>query len=158
MKRAIFFAAFALSFASAAFAVRPDERLADPKLEARAHAIGQELRCLVCQNESIEDSDADLAHDLRVLVRQRLAAGDTDDQARQYIVARYGNYVLLKPPLNAETYALWFGPIAILLAAIALASVVYRRRARPANDVKPLSAAEQRRLKALLDQPPPGEA
>ncbi len=158
MKRAIFFAAFALSLATAAFAVRPDERLADPRLEARAHAIGQELRCLVCQNESIEDSDADLAHDLRILVRQRLAAGDTDDQARQYIVARYGSYVLLKPPLNAETYALWFGPIAILLAAIALASVVYRRRNRPANDVKPLSPAERQRLNALLDQPPAGEA
>lgn len=157
MKR-VAFAALLLAMASAAAAVRPDERLSDPKLEARAHAIGQELRCLVCQNESIEDSDADLAHDLRVLVRQRLVAGDSDDQARQYIVARYGTYVLLKPPLNAETYALWFGPVAILLAALALASVVYRRRARPANDVKPLSPAEKARLKALLDHAPGGQS
>lgn len=157
MKR-LLFAAVLLAMASAALAVRPDERLPDPRLEARAHAIGQELRCLVCQNESIEDSDADLAHDLRVLVRQRLVAGDSDDQARQYIVARYGTYVLLKPPLNAETYALWFGPVLILLAAIALASVVYRHRTRPANDVKPLSPAEKARLKALLDQAPGGQS
>jgi len=160
MRRLTFAAGLAgcLALASPAFAVRPDERLADPKLEARAHAIGQELRCLVCQNESIEDSDAGLAHDLRILVRQRLVAGDGDAQVKQYIVARYGTYVLLKPPLTAETYALWFGPLVILLVAIALASIVYRRRARPANDVKPLSAVERRRLKALLDQPRAEEA
>lgn len=136
---------------SAAWAVHPDERLPNPKLEARAHAIGEELRCLVCQNESIEDSDADLAHDLRLMVRQRIMAGDSDEQVNQYIVARYGTYVLLKPPLNTETYALWFGPLALLLCAIGLAAIFYRRGTWRANDVQPLSAAEKRRLAVLLD-------
>lgn len=143
--------------ASPAFAVRPDERLQNPTLEARAHAIGQELRCLVCQNESIEDSDADLAHDLRLLVRQRVAAGDSDNQVKQYIVARYGTYVLLKPPLNSETYPLWFGPLLLLLCASGVAIVFYRRSAsRPARP-KPLSAAEKRRLAGLMDGSAGGE-
>lgn len=142
----------------AAWAVRPDERLPSPRLEARAHAIGKELRCLVCQNESIEDSDADLAHDLRLLVRQRIVAGDSDGQVRQYIVARYGTYVLLKPPLNIETYALWYGPLVILFCAIGLAWVFYRRGAGRATDVQPLSAAEKRRLVGLInDAPSPTE-
>ena len=136
---------------SAAQAVRPDERLANPAQEARAHAIGKELRCLVCQNESIEDSDADLAHDLRLVVRQRIVAGDSDKQVKQYIVARYGTYVLLRPPLNAETYALWFGPLLLLLAASGVAIAYYRRSRTRGGQVKPLSAAEKRRLAGLID-------
>ncbi len=132
-------------------AVEPGERLADPALEARARAIGKELRCLVCQNESIDDSGADLAHDLRVLLRERLKAGDSDRQAIAYIVARYGQFVLLKPPVEPATYALWFGPPALLaLAAIAIALRLRRRdtSAPPA----PLSAEERRRLARLLDE------
>src|SRR5690348_18309284 len=107
MRRVLLGLALAAAIARAAFAVEPGERLADPALEARARALSQELRCLVCQNESIDDSNADLAHDLRVLLRQRLAAGDSDRQALDYIVARYGDFVLLKPPVEPATYALW---------------------------------------------------
>ena len=134
---------------ASAWAVRPDEILANPKLEARARAIGKELRCLVCQNESIDDSNADLAHDLRVLVRQRLLAGDSDQQVKQYIVARYGNYVLLKPPFDAETYLLWFGPLLLLLCG-AGAAVLYYRRASLSVEVAPLSDDEKRRLAVLI--------
>ena len=133
-----------------AWAIRPDEVLANPKLETRARTIGKELRCLVCQNESIDDSDADLAHDLRVLVRQRLLAGDSDRQVKQYIVARYGNYVLLKPPFDTETYLLWFGPLVLLLCG-AGAAAIYYRRAPMATETAPLSDDERRRLKALID-------
>ena len=101
--------------AAGAQAVLPSEQLADPKLEARAIGITRDLRCVVCQNQSIDDSDAPLAHDLRVLVRERLVAGDSDAQARDYVVARYGDFVLLKPPLAANTLALWFGPALVLL-------------------------------------------
>jgi cytochrome c-type biogenesis protein CcmH len=114
-----------------ALAVEPNEMLADPALEARAQAIGKELRCPVCQGQSIEDSDAALAHDLRVLVRSRLKAGDSDDQVKQYLVARYGDYVLLKPPLKKETVILWFGPLILLLGAAGAVTVFYRRRTRP---------------------------
>ena len=97
-----------------AHAIQPDEVLADPALEARAREIGRELRCLVCQNQSIDDSDADLARDLRVLVRERLQAGDSDRQVVDYVVSRYGDFVLLRPPVKPATYALWFGPLLIL--------------------------------------------
>lgn len=136
-------------WSGSAWAIRPDEMLSNPKLEARARTIGKELRCLVCQNESIDDSDADLAHDLRVLVRQRLAAGDSDEQVEQYIVARYGNYVLLKPPFDAETYLLWLGPLVLLLCGVGAAALHYRRAARVA-ETAPLSAEERKRLAALL--------
>lgn len=96
-------------------AVLPSEQLADPKLEARALGITRDLRCVVCQNQSIDDSDAPLAHDLRVLVRERLSAGDSDRQARDYIVARYGHFVLLKPPFEPNTLLLWLGPALVLL-------------------------------------------
>lgn len=101
----------------AAGAVEPDEMLPDPALEARAQAVSKELRCVVCQNQSIEDSSAPLARDMRLLVRERLAAGDTDEQARAFLVARYGNFVLLKPPFQANTVLLWTGPLLILLVA-----------------------------------------
>lgn len=132
-----------------AWAIRPDEMLSDPKLESRARAIDKELRCLVCQNESIDDSNADLAHDLRLLVRQRVIAGDSDARVKQYIVARYGNYVLLKPPFDAETYLLWFGPLVLLLGGIGVAAVYYRHAARAGEPV-PLSPEENRRLAALI--------
>ena len=140
-----------LAFAAAAHAVEPSEMLANPALEARARAIGKELRCLVCQNESIDDSAATLAHDLRVLLRERLVAGDSDQQAVQYIVDRYGQFVLLRPPVEPATYALWFGPPALLLLA-GLGALVYLRRRRPDAAPAPLSEAEQRRVAQLLGE------
>ena len=135
--------------AASALAVQPDEMLADPALEARAREISRDLRCLVCQNQSIDDSDAPLAHDLRVLLRQRLLAGDSNEQARQYLVDRYGDYVLLKPPFKKTTLVLWLGPPALLLAGAAAAFAVYRqRRLKPAADA--LSAEEKARLDRLL--------
>jgi cytochrome c-type biogenesis protein CcmH len=129
MKRALCMIVFALlAMQSVALAVRPDEMLSDPALEARAREIGQSLRCLVCQNQSIDDSDADLAHDLRLIVRQRLMIGDSDEGVRRYIVARYGDYVLLKPPFKPETYALWLGPLALLIAASLGIFFFYRKQ------------------------------
>ncbi len=132
-----------------ALALRPDEVLTNPVLEGRARAIGRELRCLVCQNESIDDSDADLAHDLRMLVRRRLLDGDSDDQVKQYLVARYGTYVLLKPPFNSETVFLWLGPLALLAAAGATAVLFYRRYVASARTPS-LSAEEEGRVAALM--------
>jgi cytochrome c-type biogenesis protein CcmH len=130
-------------------AVEPGERLADPVQEARARAISKELRCLVCQNESIDDSAADLAHDLRVLLRERISKGDTDTQAIEYLVDRYGAFVLLRPPVEPATYALWFGPLALLLVG-GIGAVFYLRRPGPAESEAPLSAAEKQRLDHLL--------
>jgi cytochrome c-type biogenesis protein CcmH len=142
-----------LSFALAlpAFAVNPSEMLKDPALEARAREVSSELRCLVCQNESIEESDADLAHDLRVLVRQRITAGDTNDEARQYIVDRYGEFVLLKPVFALHTLVLWFAaPALLLIGALALLAGVIRRRKRtPDGDAGPLSEEERAALDEL---------
>jgi cytochrome c-type biogenesis protein CcmH len=116
----------------ASWAVEPSERLADPGLEARARVISQELRCLVCQNESIDDSNAQLAHDLRLLVRSRLVAGDTNQQVLNYIVARYGVFVLLNPPFEPVTWLLWLGPPALVLGAGAILLLrVSRRRLDP---------------------------
>jgi cytochrome c-type biogenesis protein CcmH len=137
-----------------AWAIQPGEMLADPTLEARARAVGKELRCPVCQNQSIDDSDADLAHDLRVLVRQRIMAGDTDAKAKRYIVDRYGDYVLLKPPLKMETILLWIGPLALFLCAIGLATAFYRRR-RMSIAAAPLSAEESRRVTQLAPESEP---
>jgi cytochrome c-type biogenesis protein CcmH len=135
-----------------AFAIQPDEMLKDPRLEARARDVDKELRCLVCQNENIDDSEADLAHDLRLLVRKRILAGDTNAQVKQYIVARYGNYVLLKPPFDPETYLLWFGPALLLFAATGFAVFYYRRVSTAAEP--PLSAEEEKRLAALIGDRP----
>ena len=128
--------------------------LKDPALEARARAISRELRCLVCQNQSIDDSGADLAHDLRVIVRERLTAGDSDDQVKAYLVARYGDYVLLDPPFKATTLLLWLGPAALLLLGAGGVYVVLRRG--PAEAPPPLDDAERRRLARLMNQPPDG--
>jgi cytochrome c-type biogenesis protein CcmH len=143
--------------AAPAFAVEPDEVLADPALEARARAISQGLRCLVCQNQSIDDSGAELARDLRRLVRERLLAGDSDDAVRGFLVARYGDFVLLDPPVKPKTWALWFGPAAILLVASGGVLVYFRRRRRWAPE-PPLSPEETARLATLLKHPERGDA
>lgn len=135
-----------------AFAVEPSERLANPALEARAEAIGRTLRCLVCQNESIEESNAGLAHDIRMLLRRRLLAGDTDAQARQAIVNRYGEFVLLDPPVQPATYVLWFAPAGLLVFGFIGIAIWMRRRPRSVLAVPPLDAAERSRLERLLQE------
>jgi cytochrome c-type biogenesis protein CcmH len=132
-----------------AFAVNPDEVLADPALETRARAISAELRCMVCQNQSIDDSNAELAKDLRVLVRERIVAGDTDRQVLDYIVSRYGEFVLLKPPFAMNTILLWGMPVLLLLVG---GAVVFRQasRRRQVQAAAPLTAEEQRELDAIL--------
>ena len=131
------------------YAVEPSERLGDPALEARARALSQELRCLVCQNQSIDESNADLAHDLRVLLRKRLLAGDTDQQALDYIVARYGQFVLLDPPFEPATYLLWLAPASLVLGAGAFLILRARRR-RAESEPLPLTKAERDRAALLL--------
>ena len=138
--------------ASPAHAVRPDEMLADPALEARAREISRELRCLVCRNQSIDDSDADLAHDLRVLVRERLKSGDSNDQTIGFVRARYGDFVLLRPPFAIGTALLWGGPLLVLLLGAFAVARLYRRRDVP---VPPLSAEERQRLSAVLKEEAP---
>ena len=133
-------------------AVQPDEVLSDPALEARARAISEGLRCLVCQNQSIDDLEAPLAKDLRVLVRERLKAGDSDQQIVDFIVARYGEFVLLKPRFEPHTLLLWFATPAVFLAAILLIASAYRRRKSAQDQIAPLSVNEERRLKKLLDE------
>jgi cytochrome c-type biogenesis protein CcmH len=135
-----------------AAAVEPDEMLADPALEARARSISQELRCLVCQNQSIDDSNAALARDLRLIVRERLRAGDSDQAVLAFVEARYGEFALLRPKLNAHTLLLWLAPLLLLVAAAA--GVIRRTRAAghaPAKAAaEPLSSAEQQRLAELI--------
>ena len=145
--RRVVLAALIVALAGPAVAVDPDEMLRDPAGEARARQIGQQLRCLVCQNESIDDSNADLARDLRRIVRERIVAGDTDQQVIAYLRARYGDFVLLKPPFEPATWALWLTPPAVLLIGGGLAFAVLRRRR--AVDVEPLTAAERQALEAL---------
>jgi cytochrome c-type biogenesis protein CcmH len=132
----------------AAHAVEPSERLADPVLEARARALSKELRCLVCQNQSIDESNADLAHDLRLLLRQRLVAGDTDQQALDYIVARYGVFVLLDPPFVPSTWLLWLGPPLLVLGAGGL--LLLRARRRRLDPATPGLTPEESARAALL--------
>ncbi len=139
-----------LVLALPALAVTPDEMLKDPALEARARHLSQELRCMVCQNQSIDDSEAPLAHDLRVLVRDRLTAGDSDRQVLDYLVARYGEFVLLKPPFALRTLLLWGLPPLALIAGMAGLLATLRRR-RSVTEPAPLSAAEQRRLATLVE-------
>ena len=135
--------------------VNPDEMLDDPALEARAREISKGLRCLVCQNQSIDDSDANLARDLRVLVRERLVAGDSDGQVIDYVVSRYGDFVLMRPPFKATTYVLWLGPALIGGLGILAVMAFYRRRraagARRGTAPPPLTEDEKRRLETLLD-------
>lgn len=138
-----------LPLAPVAFAVEPNEMLSDPVLEARARALSKGLRCLVCQNESIDDSAAPLAHDIRVLVRERIKAGDSDQQVIDFLVARYGEFVLLKPPLSWHTVALWGLPPALLLVGFAMMIVLARRRSTiPATAA--LTDTEEARVEELL--------
>jgi len=131
-----------------ATALRPDEILPDAALETRARALGRELRCLVCQNQSIDDSDAELAGDLRRLVRERLLAGDSDGAVRAFLVARYGDFIRLDPPVRASTLVLWFGPPLLLGFGILGIALALRRRATPATP--PLDAEERARLERVL--------
>lgn len=135
-----------------AFAVQPDEMLADPALEARARALSKELRCLVCQNESIDDSAAPLAHDLRVLLRERLKKGDNDQQVIDFLVARYGEFVLLKPPFDWNTALLWLTPGLLLVLGAAGLILAARGRMRPTAPVMPLTAEESARLAHIVEQ------
>ena len=136
---------------SPAIAVMPDEVLADPALEARARTLSQDLRCLVCQNQSIDDSNAPLARDLRIIVRERLSAGDSDKQVIDYLVTRYGNYVLLKPPLQADTLLLWIGPaIAFLIAGAVFFAYIRRRPATGGEAPSPLTDDERRQIAELV--------
>jgi cytochrome c-type biogenesis protein CcmH len=138
----------------AAMAVQPDEILSDSALEARARTLSKELRCMVCQNQSIDDSDAPLARDLRILVRERLQAGDSDRQVIDFLVARYGEFVLLKPRFSLHTALLWLGPAAVLIAGACGLFLIARRRragaAAPGGEAPKLTAAEETRLSEIL--------
>ena len=142
----------ALTYAAPLFAVQPGEVLSDPVLEARARALSKELRCMVCQNESIDDSDADLAHDLRVLVRERLKAGDSDKEVLDFLVSRYGEFVLLRPRLSWRTAALWgLPPVVLIFGVVMLIAAARRRDGTPAGDAPAnLTPAEEARVAKLL--------
>jgi cytochrome c-type biogenesis protein CcmH len=156
MRALLLAAVFALAaIASPALAVNPDEILADPALEARARAISANLRCLVCQNQSIDDSDAELARDLRIIVRERLSAGDSDAAVMQFVVDRYGEFVLLNPVIAPHTIVLWVAAPAILLVGGLVVFFRARRRRSPEID-KPLTEEEAAALAALRSEPPTG--
>jgi cytochrome c-type biogenesis protein CcmH len=140
-----------LALSGPARAVTPDEQLKDPRLEARARAISQELRCVVCQNQSIDDSEAPLAHDLRVILRERIAAGDSDDQAKAYLVQRYGHFVLLKPPFEPATWALWLGPALILALGGAGVAMYWREHSKGPAEMTPSDEAELASLMASAE-------
>ena len=131
-------------------AVEPDEILKDPVQEARAREITRELRCVVCQNQSVDDSDAPLAKDIRVLVRERIAAGESDDAVKDFIVQRYGQYVLLRPPFAMDTALIWIGPFALFAIALGTALLFLRRDRDDASQPKPLTPEEESRLDARL--------
>ena len=136
-------------------AVQPDEMLKDPALEARARTLSQQLRCMVCQNQSIDDSDAPLARDVRLLVRERLSAGDSDAQVVDFLVARYGEFVLLKPRISLHTVLLWGAPFAVLVIGGIAFLLAGRRRAASDAALK-LTPEEEARINALLDKPTSG--
>lgn len=150
MKRLLTAFFLLLALAAPLRAVQPDEILPDPALEGRARALSAGLRCLVCQNQSIDDSNAPLARDLRLLLRERLKAGDSDDQAVNFVVARYGDYVLLRPRFTAETWLLWIGPFALLLIA---GTFIYARRRRIGSGAeRSLDADEEAALQRALER------
>jgi cytochrome c-type biogenesis protein CcmH len=161
LKRALLTLALVALLATPAQAVLPDEIMADPAKEARARDLSRELRCMVCQNQSIDDSEAPLARDLRLLVRERIAAGDTDAQVIDFLVARYGEFVLLKPRLNSHTWLLWFlTPLALSVGGIALWRQA-RRRARAGTErdeaLSNLTADEEARINQLIAAEPTSE-
>ncbi|ETW11212.1 cytochrome C biogenesis protein [Roseivivax marinus] len=141
-----------LAAAPAAFAVEPDEMLADPALEARAREISRDLRCVVCQNQNIDTSNAGVARDLRLLVRERLTAGDSDTEVIDFVTARYGDYVLLRPPFAPRTYALWLAPVGLVLIAVAIGAVVLARSRRLVGGTA-LTEAEESEVARLLAPP-----
>jgi cytochrome c-type biogenesis protein CcmH len=152
----------ALLSPAAAWAVQPDEVLSDPALEARARVLSKELRCMVCQNQSIDDSAAPLARDLRVLVRERLTGGDSDQQVLDFLVARYGEFVLLKPPFAWHTALLWLGPPGLLIAGALMLVLIARRRSQTGlspvgREVEVLTPAEEARLAGLMQSSQPGD-
>ncbi len=151
-------AMLALLQAAPAFAVQPDEILPDAKLEERARNLSRELRCMVCQNQSIDDSDAPLARDLRLLVRERLTAGDSDKQVMDFLTTRYGDFVLLNPPMNAKTFLLWVLPSGLLVLGGIVLVLAMRRRSDAASgsagSVAALTAEEESKVAALLDRDP----
>lgn len=142
------------SFAWTAHAVEPDEILADPALETRARALTQELRCVVCQNQSVDDSDAPLARDIRVLVRERIKAGDSDAQVRAFMIERYGKFVLLSPPVEGDTLPLWLAPLAIVLLGVLAAWAYLHSLARQPATAPSLSEAEEEAVRRKLDEGP----
>ncbi len=151
----------ALAVPAAALAVQPDEVLSDPALEARARTLSKELRCMVCQNQSIDDSDAPLARDLRILVRERLQAGDSDAQVLDFLVARYGEFVLLKPRFNGHTALLWLLPASVLLIGAATLFVAWRRNrwrahaAATTGENSALTSTEAAQLSRILQRGEP---
>jgi cytochrome c-type biogenesis protein CcmH len=149
---ALFAIGILIAFSAPSLATEPDEILPDASQEARARDLSQHLRCVVCQNQSIDDSNAPLARDLRVLLRERIQAGDSDKAAIDYIVARYGNFVLLKPPVQLNTLLLWFGPGLVLLLALGGYWMLIRKPATGADPrrVETLTAAERKELEAIL--------
>jgi len=154
MRRLAFALLLTLLLPFSAGAVQPDEMLADPALEARAREIGKELRCLVCQNESIDESNAELARDLRLLVRERIKQGESNDEVRAFVVQRYGDFVLLNPPVKPSTWILWYGPAGILLLG-GVGVLLYLRGRRKAAaampaEAVPLDPEERKRLDALM--------
>jgi cytochrome c-type biogenesis protein CcmH len=152
LKKILLSLAFLALAAAPLHAVEPDEILPDSRLESRARTLSAELRCLVCQNQSIDDSQAPLAKDLRVLVRQRLQAGDSDEQVRKYLVDRYGDFILLKPPFKTETLLLWVTPGAVLLLGAFAVWFSARRRRKTEIESVELSEAERLRLQRLLGE------
>jgi cytochrome c-type biogenesis protein CcmH len=164
MRKALFALALVFAWPPPAWAVNPDEVLSDPVMENRAREISRGLRCLVCQNQSIDDSDADLAKDLRIIVRERLTAGDSDAQVVDFMVSRYGDYVLLKPPFKLATLVLWLGPAAIAGGGLIAVLMFFRRRRTGESAVQPaavltrpppLSDEENRRIEELLKDDAP---
>jgi cytochrome c-type biogenesis protein CcmH len=154
MRRALAGLVLAVGLSGSALAVTPGEMLDDPALEARARTLSAELRCMVCQNQSIDDSDAPLARDLRVLLRERLSAGDSDAEVIDFLVARYGDFILLRPPIAWNTALLWLAPPAVLVIGGLVALALFRRR-KSADAPPPLSEAERQRLAEIVGSRPP---
>ncbi len=139
-------------------AVAQEAQLADPQLEQRARDLSREIRCVVCQSQSVSDSDADIAKEMRALIREQMAAGKSDQEIRDYLVARYGDFVLFDPPFKASTYALWIGPFAILVLAGVGVGTFFRRRAQEPARARELSADEHNRVERLLHDGPEDRA
>jgi cytochrome c-type biogenesis protein CcmH len=152
--RLLFALAVVLTSATIALAVEPDEILDNPALEARAREVSQQLRCVVCQNQDIDSSNAGIARDMRVLVRERIVAGDSNAEVLEAMVARYGNYVLLRPPFNTQTYALWLAPLVLVLLSASIGITVIRQARRKHEQPEGLTAEEEDALRSVIDTPP----